>query len=142
MKAAHFRRAATGCGWRVAVGLLMWMLFTAPAQAADVVWRDMSQQEQEEWVIRWDIPGSVRHSMDRRSTQGAQARESSSAQQRNRTQGADERRGYLAANERRANQGAGDRRAGSASGRTYQYVEERSYRPLGYYGSVRQDSRR
>ncbi len=121
--------------------MLASLLVLPPAYAADVVWRDMSAQEKEDWVIRWDVPGSVRHSMDRRATREAdQRRSNQGAQSRRGTQGADQRRGRLEAGTRRATQGAGDRRAGYASGRTYQYVEERSIRPLGYYGSVRQDS--
>ncbi len=130
-------------GRQLAPAMLALALLVFPAYAADVVWHDMSNQEQEEWVIRWDIPGSVRHSMERRSIQGAEQRQGTrGAQQRAGTRAAQDRHAVLAAGERRGRQGADERRAGYASERTYQYVEERTYRPLGYYGSVRQDSRR
>ena len=134
---------SVSAGRQLAPAILALTLLAFPALAADVVWHDMSNREQEEWVIRWDIPGSVRHSMDRRSIQGAEQRQSSrGAQQRTETRAAQDRSGVLAAGERRRRQGADERRAGQATGRTYQYVEERTYRPLGYYGSVRQDSGR
>ena len=127
--------------WQFAVALLAGVLVVLPVGSVDVTWRDMSNQEQQEWVIRYDIPGSVRHSMTRRS---------GVAQQRRGTQGADQRHSVLAAQdrgrspgaqERRGVQGAQERRAGYASDRTHGHPEDRGYRPLGYYGSVRHDSR-
>ncbi len=128
-------------GWLPSIVLLASFLVALPALSVDVVWRDMSTQQQEDWVIRWDIPGSIRHSKTRTSAPAQQRRGTQGAQQRRGVLAAQGRTGIQGAEERRTTQGAQDRRAGHASERTYQYVEERGYRPLGYYGSVRQDSR-
>ncbi len=141
MKVVSQRISSSIPAWQLAVALLAGVLVVLPVGSTGVTWRDMSNQEQQEWVIRYDIPGSVRHSMTRRSAP---------AQQRRGTQGADQRRGVLeaqqrggtpGAQERRSVQGAQERRAGRASDRTHGHPEDRGYRPLGYYGSVRHDSR-
>ncbi len=127
--------------WQFAVALLAGVLVVLPAGSVDVTWHDMSNQEQQEWVLRYDIPGSVRHSMTRRSAPAQQRRETQGAQQRHGVLEAQQRYALQAAQERRASQGAEERRAGGASGRTHGHEEDRGYRPLGYYGSVRHDSR-
>ena len=75
MKVVWPKPPSAPLGRQLAPAMLAIALLVFPAYAADVVWHDMSNQEQEEWVIRWDIPGSVRHSMERRSIQGAEQRQ-------------------------------------------------------------------
>ncbi len=141
MKSRYFSNPFRIPGWQPALVFLASVLVALPALSVDVVWQDMSTREQEEWVIRWDIPGSVRHSKSRSSAPAQQRRGTQGAQQRHGVLAAQERGRSPGAQERRATQGAQDRRAGRATERTYRYVEERGFRPLGYYGSVRQDSR-
>ncbi len=141
MKPPDFRNPLAVPGWLTCIVLLAGSLVALPVLSVDVAWRDMSTKEQEDWVIRWDIPGSVRHSKTRTSAPAQQRRATQGAQQRHGVLAAQARSGIQGAEERRATQGAQDRRAGHASDRTYRYPEERGYRPLGYYGSVRQDSR-
>lgn len=142
MKALDCRLPPAIPGRHLALGLLACALVVLPAYSVDVTWRDMSNQEQQDWVIRYDIPGSIRHSTERRSAPAQARRESQGAQPRRESQGAEQRRASQGAQERRASQGASERRTGHASDWTHGYVEDRAYRPLGYYGSVRQDSRR
>ncbi len=87
------------------------MLVVTGVQAADVEWVDMDMQAQEDWVIHYDIPGSVRHSMDRSYGAAQQRRETQGAQRRRGSQGAQQRRASLDAQERRSTQGALERRS-------------------------------
>ena len=107
MKSTYFRNPFRAPGWQPAIVLLASVLVVLPALSVDVVWNDMSTQEQEEWVIRWDIPGSVRHS---------KSRSSAPAQQRRGTQGAQQRHGVLAAQERGADRHAEQTGRGGVGG--------------------------
>ena len=117
--------------------LLVCVMLVVTGVQADVEWVDMDTQAQEDWVIHFDIPGSVRHSMDRSYGAAQQRRETQGAQRRRETQGAQRRRGSQGAQQRRASLDAQERRS------TQGALERRS--PLDTpdrMGSIRHDGRR
>ncbi len=136
-RVACLERFSSETSSAVAPSLLLGVMLVVTVVQADVEWVDMSGEAQEEWVIHWGVPGSVRHSIDR--SYGA-------AQQRRATEGAQQRRGSVGAQQRHASLGAQERRAslGAQERRSVQGAEERGVsvydRPR--YGSVRHDSGR